>query len=321
MGAKPACNAFGISRAGLYRRRAMSVSPKAEKKRPAPPRALTELERQEVLDTLHSERFQDKAPHEVYATLLDEDRYLCSIRTMYRILEANAEIKERRDQLRHPEYEKPELLATAPNEVWSWDITKLLGPEKWSYFYLYVILDIFSRYVVGWMVATCELAALARQLIAETCVKQNIQMGQLTIHADRGSSMKSKPVAFFMADMGITKTHSRPYTSDDNPFSEAQFKTLKYRPDFPDRFGSIEDARLFCRSFFDWYNNEHMHTGICMLPPAVVHHGRAEAVITSRQNVLDDAYELHPERFVKKAPLHRSMPEAVWINPPKPATS
>lgn len=321
VGTKVACNAFGVSRAGLYRLRAVSAAPRADKKRPAPPRALSEPERQAVLDTLHSERFKDKAPHEVYATLLDEDRYLCSIRTMYRILDANAEVKERRDQLRHPEYEKPELLATGPNEVWSWDITKLLGPEKWSYFYLYVILDIFSRYVVGWMVATCESATLAKQLIEETCAKENIEQGQLTIHADRGSSMKSKPVAFFMADMGITKTHSRPYTSDDNPFSEAQFKTLKYRPDFPDRFGSIEDARLFCRSFFAWYNNEHMHTGICMLPPTAVHHGKAEALITSRQTVLDKAYELHPERFVKKAPQHRPVPEAVWINPPKQATS
>lgn len=321
VGTKPACKAFGISRAGLYRRRALGATPTATRKRPVPSRALSAPERQEVLDSLHSERFQDKAPHEVYATLLDEERYLCSIRTMYRILEANAEVRERRNQLRHPAYQKPELLATGPNQVWSWDITKLLGPEKWSYFYLYVILDIFSRYVVGWMVAPCESAALAEQLIGETCAKQNIQKGQLTIHADRGSSMKSKPVAFLMADLGITKTHSRPHTSDDNPFSEAQFKTLKYRPDFPDRFGSIEDARLFCRTFFTWYNNEHKHTGINLLSPTVVHHGKAETVIASRQIVLDKAYELHPERFVRKAPQHKPMPEAVWINPPKPATS
>jgi len=270
---------------------------------------------------LHTERFQDKAPHEVYATLLDEDRYLCSIRTMYRILEQHHEVKERRNQLRHPNYTKPELLATGPNQVWSWDITKLLGPVKWSYFHLYVILDIFSRYVVGWMVAPCESAALAEQLIGDTSTKQDIQKGQLTIHADRGSSMKSKPVAFLMADMGITKTHSRPYTSDDNPFSEAQFKTLKYRPDFPDRFGCIEDARAFCRAFFTWYNNEHKHTGISLLPPTVVHHGRAETVITDRQIVLNRAYELHPERFVAKAPKHKQLPEAVWINPPKTVES
>lgn len=321
VGTKPACKAFGISRSGLYRRRATSAVPRLVKKRPSPPRALSEQEKQVVLDILHSERFQDRAPHEVYATLLDEESYLCSIRTMYRILAANAEVKERRDQLRHPAYSKPELLATGPNQVWSWDITKLLGPVKWNYFYLYVILDIFSRYVVGWMVATCESAELAKRLISETCEKQIIQKDQLTIHADRGSSMKSKPVAFLMADLGITKTHSRPYTSDDNPFSEAQFKTLKYMPDFPARFGSIEDARLYCKNFFPWYNNEHKHTGISLLSPVDVHYGKADAIITSRQTVLNAAYTLHPERFVKKAPIHKQMPEAVWINPPKPPES
>ena len=321
VGTKSACKAFGISRAGLYRRRAISAAPRLVKKRSAPPRALSEPEKQDVLETLHSERFQDMAPHEVYATLLDEERYLCSIRTMYRILEENTEVKERRNQLRHPDYKKPELLATGPNQVWSWDITKLLGPVKWSYFHLYVILDIFSRYVVGWMVAPCESATLAKQLIGETCSKQNIQREQLTIHADRGSSMKSKPVAFLMADLGITKTHSRPHTSDDNPFSEAQFKTLKYRPDFPDRFGCIEDARQFCREFFPWYNNEHKHTGINLLSPTDVHHGEAESIIASRQIVLNKAYALHPERFVRKMPEHKPMQQAVWINPPKQATS
>lgn len=321
VGTKSACKAFGISRAGLYRRRTINAAPRVVKKRSAPPRALSEPEKQDVLESLHSERFQDMAPHEVYATLLDEDRYLCSIRTMYRILEENTEIKERRNQLRHPDYKKPELLATGPNQVWSWDITKLLGPVKWSYFHLYVILDIFSRYVVGWMVAPCESATLAKQLIGETCSKQNIQKEQLTIHADRGSSMKSKPVAFLMADLGITKTHSRPHTSDDNPFSEAQFKTLKYRPDFPDRFGCIEDARQFCRAFFPWYNNEHKHTGINLLSPTDVHHGEAESIIASRQIVLNTAYALHPERFVRKMPEHKPMQQAVWINPPKLATS
>jgi putative transposase len=282
---------------------------------------LGEQERQQVLDVLDSETFADKAPAEVYAALLDQGRYLCSIRTMYRVLDSRKEVRERRDQLRHPTYHKPQLVATAPNQVWSWDITKLLGPAKWTYFHLYVILDIFSRYVVGWMVAPCESAILAEQLIGETCTKQNIQKGQLTIHADRGSSMKSKPVAFLMADMGITKTHSRPYTSDDNPFSEAQFKTLKYRPDFPDRFGSIEDARQFCRTFFAWYNNEHKHTGISLLSPTVVHHGNADTIIAIRQTALDKAYSLHPERFVRKMPEHKPMPEAVWINPPKPAMS
>jgi putative transposase len=321
VGTKSACKAFGISRAGLYRRRTINAAPRVVKKRSAPPRALSEPEKQDVLESLHSERFQDMAPHEVYATLLDEDRYLCSIRTMYRILEENTEVKERRNQLRHPDYKKPELLATGPNQVWSWDITKLLGPVKWSYFHLYVILDIFSRYVVGWMVAPCESATLAKQLIGETCSKQNIQKEQLTIHADRGSSMKSKPIAFLMADLGITKTHSRPHTSDDNPFSEAQFKTLKYRPDFPDRFGCIEDARQFCRAFFPWYNNEHKHTGINLLSPTDVHHGEAESIIASRQIVLNTAYALHPERFVRKMPEHKPMQQAVWINPPKLATS
>jgi putative transposase len=321
VGTKSACKAFGISRAGLYRRRVVSAAPRLVKKRSAPPRALSEPEKQDVLETLHSERFQDMAPHEVYATLLDEERYLCSIRTMYRILEENTEVKERRNQLRHPDYKKPELLATGLNQVWSWDITKLLGPVKWSYFHLYVILDIFSRYVVGWMVAPCESATLAKQLIEETCSKQNIQKQQLTIHADRGSSMKSKPVAFLMADLGITKTHSRPHTSDDNPFSEAQFKTLKYRPDFPDRFGCIEDARQFCRAFFPWYNNEHKHTGINLLSPTDVHHGEAESIVASRQIVLNTAYALHPERFVRKMPEHKPMQQAVWINPPKLATS
>jgi len=321
VGTRAACESIGVPRASLYRRRRTANATETVKQRKPSPRALSEPERQEVLDTLHSERFQDLAPLEVYATLLDEGRYLCSPRTMYRILDDNAEVKERRDQLRHPVYEKPELLATAPNQVWSWDITKLLGPVKWSYFYLYVILDIFSRYVVGWMLANRESAALAKALIGETCAKQGIQPWHLTIHADRGSSMKSKPVALLMSDLGVTKTHSRPHTSDDNPFSESQFKTLKYRPDFPDRFGSIEDARAFCRLFFPWYNDEHRHTGICLLTPATVHYGKSEALIAARQAVLDKAYELNPERFVRKPPIHKVMPEGVWINPPKPVAS
>ena len=322
IGTKPACEAIGLSRAGLYRQRAIDkAAPVVRRQRPSPPRALNIVEEQEVLDVLHSERFQDKAPHEVYAALLDEGRYLCSIRTMYRILEKNSEVKERRNQLSHPVYTKPELLATGPNQVWSWDITKLKGPQKWSYFYLYVILDIFSRYVVGWMVATSELSSLAERLIKETCAKQGIIRDQLTIHADRGSSMKSKPVAFLLADMGITKTHSRPYTSDDNPYSEAQFKTLKYRPEFPDRFGSIQDARQFCQTFFPWYNQEHHHTGISLLTPEALHYGRAETIIKGRQMVLSAAYVAHPERFVKKMPTPRPAPEAAWINKPKLATA
>jgi putative transposase len=240
---------------------------------------------------------------------------------MYRILDEQGEVKERRNQLRHPAYQKPELLATGPNQVWSWDITKLLGPAKWSYFYLYVILDIFSRCVVGWMVARRESAALAEKLIQETCQKQGIQPGQLTLHADRGTSMKSKPVALLLSDLGVTKTHSRPYTSEDNPYSEAQFKTLKYRPDFPERFGSPEDARGFCQTFFTWYNKEHHHSGIALLTPEVVHYGQAEAVFKIREKTLIAAYEAHPERFVKKVPAPPMLPEAAWINPPKPAKS
>jgi len=320
VGTRPACLAMGIPPATVYRHRARRNEPSPpSRRRPCPGRALVPREREEVLDVLHSEEFMDKAPHEVYAALLDQSRYLCSIRTMYRLLEANQEVRERRDQLRHPSYAKPELLATAPNQIWSWDITKLLGPVKWTYFYLYVILDIFSRYVVGWMVASREMAALAHKLIQETMEKQNIQPGQLTIHADRGPSMKSKPVALLLSDLGVTKTHSRPYTRDDNPYSEAQFKTLKYRPDFPERFGSLQDARAFCQEFFTWYNIDHHHSGIGLMTPQVVHYGLAQEVFRAREKVLLAAYEKHPERFVRKVPLPLMLPQAAWINPPKPA--
>jgi putative transposase len=314
VGRKAACRALNLPRASFYRHLRPNPIPSAP--RPKPSRALDDAERQAVMDTLHSERFRDQAPSQVYATLLDECTYLCSIRTMYRILEEAGEVRERRDQLRHPNYSKPELLATGPNEVWSWDITKLLGPVKWSYFYLYVILDIFSRYVVGWMVAHRESAELAERLIEESCRKQGIRPGQLTLHADRGSSMTSKPVACLLSDLGITKTHSRPHVSDDNPFSESQFKTLKYRPEFPQRFGSIEDARSFCQAFFPWYNGEHRHSGIGLLTPEVLHYGHADAVIQCRQAVLSGAYERHPERFVRRHPRPPEKPKAVWINPP-----
>jgi putative transposase len=321
VGITPACDALGIPRCAFYRTQAQKHAlPMDPKKRPSPARALSAEERQGVLDLLHCDRFVDLAPHEVYATLLDEGDYRCSIRTMYRILDANTEVKERRNQLRHPVYQKPELLAMAPNQVWSWDITKLLGPAKWSYFHLYVILDIFSRYVVGWMVAPAESAALAEKLIKETCDKQQIERGQLTIHADRGSSMRSKPVAFLLADPGVTKTHSRPHTSDDNPYSESQFKTLKYRPDFPERFGCIEDARHFCQDFFPWYNTAHRHTGIGLLTPEILHYGLAEDVRMARAAVLTAAYEAHPERFVRMMPIPPVVPEAAWINKPKPAS-
>jgi putative transposase len=321
IGIKPACESLDIPRARFYRVQARKHTPVVEpKKRPSPPRALSVEERQEVIDILHSDRFVDKAPHEVYGTLLDEGEYHCSIRTMYRILNDKTEVKERRNQLSHPVYQKPELLATAPNQVWSWDITKLLGPAKWTYFYLYVILDIFSRYVVGWMVAPAESAALAEKLIKETCAKQRIGRDLLTIHADRGSSMKSKPVALLLADLGITKTHSRPYTSDDNPYSEAHFKTLKYRPDFPERFGCIEDSRSHCQVFFPWYNKEHRHTGIGLLTPETMHYGLAQDVWKARAEILRAAYEAHPERFVKKIPVPPTVPEAAWINKPKQAS-
>ncbi len=237
---------------------------------------------------------------------------------MYRILAARGEVRERRDQLRRPVYAKPELLATGPNQVWTWDITKLKGPKKWNHFYLYVILDIFSRKVVGWMVAPRESAALARRLIAATIAKEGIEPGRLTIHADRGSSMTSKDVALLLA-LGVTKTHSRPHVSNDNPFSEAGFKTLKYRPDFPERFGSLQDARTFCARFFEWYNNHHRHSGIGLMRPSDVHHGRATGVHAERARVLDAAYQLHPQRFVRKPPAPPALPTAVWINPPKAA--
>jgi putative transposase len=313
VGRSAACRALSVPRAGWYRS-LQPVAPPAT--RPTPARALRPVERQTVLDQLHSKRFRDKAPAQAFATLLDEGVYLCSVSSMYRILADSGEVRERRDQLCHPQYKKPELLATTSNQVWSWDITKLLGPVKWTYFYLYVILDIFSRYVVGWMVADGESAQLATRLIADTCNKQFIVPGQLNIHADRGTSMTSKPVAFMLADLGITKTHSRPHVSDDNPYSESQFKTLKYRPEFPDRFGSIQDARAFCQQFFGWYNREHHHSGIALLTPEMLHYGRAEEVIQQRQEVLQGAYARNPERFVRACPKPQPPPTAAWINPP-----
>jgi putative transposase len=320
LGPVAACKALGVSRASLHRLR--NPLPSAEpRRRPSLPRALTAEERVVVLGHLHAERFQDRSPAEVYSTLLDEGVYCCSIRTLYRILAGEGEVRERRDQLTHPPYQKPQLLATGPNQLWSWDITKLLGPAKWTYFYLYVILDVFSRYVVGWMVADREGKELARQFIADTCAKQHIAPGQLTIHADHGSSMTSKPVAMLLADLGVTKTHSRPHVSDDNPFSESQFKTLKYRPDFPDRFGSKHHARGFCQQFFPWYNTEHHHSGLGLLTPEVVHTQRAEQVRNLRQHTLDAAFAAHPQRFVRKPPQPPALPTEVWINPPPKSVS
>ncbi|MDZ4183423.1 MAG: IS3 family transposase [Desulfuromonadales bacterium] len=311
-----ACVALAVPRSSFYRWQKPEEDGREERPRSVPPLSLSGEEEKAVLEILHADRFVDQAPLEIYNTLLDEGNYLCSVRTMYRILEKHEEVKERRNQLTHPPYQKPELLACAPNQLWSWDITKLKGPVKWTYYYLYVILDVFSRYVVGWMVAHRELSSLAQKLIEQTCEKQNIQPGRLTIHADRGPSMKSKPVAFLMADLGITKSHSRPHVSNDNPYSESQFKTLKYRPDFPERFGAIVDARLFCQPFFRWYNSEHYHSGIGCLTPEDVHYGRAEQIVKERQAVLNAAYEKHPKRFKGKPPTPAPLPQAVWINKP-----
>jgi len=313
LGIVATCAALGVARSTFYRHR----QPRPiSRQRPRSVRALVPAERQAVLEVLHEPRFVDLSPAEVYATLLDEGRYLCSERTIYRVLAANAEVRERRNQLRHPCYQKPELLATAPNRVWSWDITKLLGPAKWTYFYLYVLLDLFSRYVVGWMVAHRELAALAEKLIAESCERQEIVPGQLTVHADRGAAMTSKPVALLMADLGVTKSHSRPHVSNDNPFSESQFKTMKYRPDFPQRFGSIEHARGYGNDFFPWYNTEHHHVGLGLFTPHDVHYGLAAAKREARARVLAETYVRHPERFPNGCPVPRPLPSAVWINPP-----
>jgi transposase InsO family protein len=279
--------------------------------------AFSIAEQNYLLGVLDSERFADTAPATVYATLLDEGHYHGSVRTMYRLLAGQNQVGDRRRQRRHPVYTKPELLAVRPNEVWSWDISKLKGPVKWTCFHLYVILDIFSRYVVGWMIAYRETAELAEQLIADTIDKQNIAPGTLTLHADRGTSMRSKSVAQLLVDLDVTKTHSRPHVSDDNPYSEAQFKTLKYRPDFPARFGSIEDARAHCQEFFRWYNTEHRHSGIALMPPDTVHYGRSTALTAQRGVTLDAAFAAHPARFKGIAPRPTSVPLAVWINPPK----
>jgi putative transposase len=322
VGVVDACEFLGVARACFYRERPLLGPPAAPAPEPvlsersAPARSLSPDERAGVLAVLHDQRFQDRSPAAVQATLLDEGQYLCSARTMYRLLEQAGESRERRDQLVHPAYQKPELLATAANQLWSWDITKLLGPAKWTYFYLYVILDVFSRYAVGWMVAPRESAELAKQFIEETIRKHQIPAGQLNIHADRGRVMTSKPVAFLMADLGVTKTHSRPYVSDDNPYSESQFRTMKYRPEFPGRFGCIEDARAFCQQFFQWYNEEHRHSGLGLLTPAVVHSGQAPAVLAARQVVLDAAYQAHPDRFVRRPPKPLPLPSEVWINKP-----
>ena len=314
IGVKQTCAVLNIARSRVYRSHQPRPTPKP---RPTPSHALSWTERQQVRTVLNSERFMDKAPRQVYATLLDEGSYLCHWRTMYRILAVHDEIRERRLIRRHPVYKKPELLATSPNEVWSWDITKLRGESKWEHYSLYTVLDIFSRYVVGWMLAEVESSDLARQLMAETAHKHGIQPNQLTLHADNGSPMKGKSLTQLLADLGVTRTHTRPHTSNDNPFSEAHFKTMKYRPDYPNRFQSIADARAWAREFFQWYNQSHYHSGLNLLTPASVHYGEANQVQQARQGVMLTAYQAHPTRFRCGIPSVKGAPVSVWINPPK----
>jgi putative transposase len=316
LGIQAACRALGVPRSSLYRRRRPAhPGPQSPTSRPTPARALRAEERKQILELLRSPRFVDQSPAQVHATLLDEGRYLCSERTMYRLLHDQGEVRERRNQLCHPQYRKPELLANGPNQVWSWDITKLRGPLKRLYYSLYVVLDIFSRYVVGWLLAERECELLAQQLLEDTAAKYDLAPGQLTLHADRGSTMIAKSLAQKLADLAIHRSHSRPHTSNDNPYSEAQLKTLKYHPSFPDRFGSLEDARSFCRTFFNWYNHQHHHSGIALLVPADVHFGRAQQVLQHRASTLQAAYDIHPERF-RRLPRPQPLPTAVWINPP-----
>jgi putative transposase len=322
VGLRGACAAVGEAQARWYRRHRQSPLLSGPEQVSTPqPRALSEVERKELRRVLNSEEFVDEAPATVYAKLLDQGVYLASVPTMYRVLRDHGEVHERRRQATHPAAKKPELLATKPNEVYSWDITKLLGPAKWTWFYLYVLIDIYSRYVPGWMLAHAENARLAEALLADTAAKQHIIPGQLTIHADRGSPMTAKPVAFLLAELGVTKSHSRPHVSNDNPYSESQFRTMKYRPEFPDRFGSYQDAHAFCGRFFRWYNHEHRHSGIGFHTPADVHYGRAELVRARRAEVLSAAYAEHPERFVRTPPKPPALPTAVWINQPKEDTT
>jgi len=318
VGKVSACAALILPRSTFYRLQKPVAATPTERARRLSPRALTAHEKETVLDLLNSERFQDQAPRETYATLLDDGLYVCHWRSMYRFLAENQQVSERRNQLVHPPAPRPELVATAANQLWSWDITKLLGPTKRTFYYLYVILDVYSRYVPGWLLAECESEELAKELVMQTCAKQKIPLGQLTLHADRGSAMISKPLALLLADLGITKSHARPHVSNDNPYSEAHFKTMKYRPDYPEFFGSLVDARAWAQPFFQWYNHEHKHSALGLLPPAVVHYGQAPTVLRARQQVLYQAYAAHPERFVKGPPTLATLPQEVWINRPQP---
>ncbi len=314
---KKACALLGASRATVYRRRRPPV-PRSPAPRPTPPNALTETERQQVLSVLRSSEYCDLAPAQVWARLLDDGIYLCSISTMYRLLAIAGESRERRRQRTHPAKKKPELIARRPNEVWSWDITKLQGPERGTYFELFVIIDIFSRYVVDWIVSPAETGELAEAFIAGAFAAQGVARHQLTLHADRGTSMTSKPVAQLLVDLGVARSHSRPHVSNDNPYSEANFKTLKYCPAFPGRFGSIQDARSFCAVFFDHYNHVHRHAGIGLHTPASVHYGTATEIRAQRAVTLDAAYAANPARFRHRRPTAPKLPTVAWINEPTP---
>jgi putative transposase len=320
-GTTTACQALAVPRSWYYRQKAADgLAQEKPELRPTPKHALSEAEKARMRTILNSEQFADQSPREVYATLLDEGVYLCHWRTMYRILTEHDEVRERRNQRQHPQNTKPQLVASGPNELWSWDITLLAGPARRLFYYLYVILDVYSRFVVGWMIAEGESSELAETVIAAACNNQNIRRDQLTLHADRGSAMRAKTVAQLLADLGVTKTHARPYTPNDNPYSEAQFKTMKYRPDYPNRFKSLDHARSWARAFFTWYNLKHHHTGLALMTPAVVHYKQADEVRAKRQRVLDEAYAAHPERFVKGRPIAPKAPDQVWINPPQSVT-
>ena len=315
VGVRQACVLTGRSRASHYRDARGPVHG------PPPPRCspankLSDAEFDALLDLLRSEEFVDLAPAQVWAILLDAGTYMASISTMYRVLRSQDEVRDRRRQATHPARVRPELVASGPNQVWSWDISKLKGPAKGVYYDLYVIIDIFSRYVVGWMVAPTETAELAKAFIAATIKAHGVTTEVLTIHADRGTSMTSKPVAVLLAELGVTRTHSRPHVSNDNPYSEAAFKTLKYCPAFPDRFGSIQDARAFCAEFFDYYNHHHRHSGIALHTPASMHFGTADDVQDARTHVLDAAYAANPRRFCNRRPTPPKLPTIAWINKP-----
>jgi putative transposase len=320
VGIQQACAALGVPRSSFYRSlRAPRIRPKVPRK--ASPRALTAAERAVLHDYLHSERFVDQAPRTIYATLLDEGIRICHWRTMYRILRADSATRERRAIRRRPVYTKPELLATAPRQVWSWDITFLRGPVPGVHYQLYLVLDIFSRMVVGWLVADREDAALAERVITDACMREQIAPQQLILHADRGASMRSQTLADMLEDLGITRSHSRPTVSNDNPYSEAQFKTMKYCPTYPDRFASQQDADAWVQQFVTWYNTEHRHSGIGFLTPQMLHTGQAHQVTADRQTILDAAYAAHPERFPRGHPTAPTVPTQAWINAPQQTDS